>query len=132
MRRWLCAGQDVDLDKGIVRVSGTLARLSGELVVSEPKTARDGRALPLTPVLVSLLKGQRTAQAADKLRAGSLWVDSGMVFTSETEHRSTRGMCCARSPTQPSGRLLHPASMSTRYATQPRRPCWRAACISRL
>jgi integrase len=78
--RW----QDVDLDKGIVRVSGTLARLSGQLVVSEPKTAKSRRALPLTPVLVSLLKAQRTAQAADKLRAGSLWVDSGMVFTSET------------------------------------------------
>jgi integrase len=78
--RW----SDVDFDKGIVRVSGTLTRLSGQLVVSEPKTAKSRRALPLTPALVALLKSQRTAQAADKLRAGSLWVDSGMVFTSET------------------------------------------------
>jgi integrase len=80
--RW----SDIDLDKGTLRIAGTLARLNGQLVVSEPKTQKSRRTLPLTPPVIALLKAQHTAQAADKLKAGSLWADSGNVFTSETGH----------------------------------------------
>jgi integrase len=75
---------DVDFDKGRVRITGTLTRLNGALVISEPKTAKSRRTLPLSAPVAALLKAQHTAQAADKLKAGSLWVDSGAVFTTET------------------------------------------------
>jgi hypothetical protein len=33
--------------------------------------------------MVSLLKAQRATQAEERLRAGQLWTDSGLVFTDE-------------------------------------------------
>jgi integrase len=75
---------DIDLEKGTVRVAGTLTRLGGQLIISEPKTANSRRTIPLIPVMASLLKAQRKAQLEDKLRAGSVWIDSGHVFTTET------------------------------------------------
>jgi len=37
---------DVDFDRGTLRVRGTLARIDGALVVTEPKTAKSKRVLP--------------------------------------------------------------------------------------
>lgn len=39
--------------------------------------------MPLSPPVVSLLKAQRVAQAAEQLRAVNQWQDSGLVFTTE-------------------------------------------------
>lgn len=78
--RW----SDVDLSKATLRVSGTLTRLGGRLVVSEPKTAKSRRILPLSPLVVSLLKAQKTSQAADRLKAANVWTETGHVFTTET------------------------------------------------
>jgi len=75
---------DVDLEAGTLRVKGTLARVEGELVVSEPKTKQSRRTLPLSPALVSLLDRHRRTQAEERLRAGNLWTDTGHVFTTET------------------------------------------------
>ena len=75
---------DIDLEKGTLRVSGTLARLNGRLVVSEPKTAKSRRVLPMSDGVAALLRAQRKAQAEDRLRAGSKWADSGHVFTTES------------------------------------------------
>jgi integrase len=78
--RW----SDVDLTAGLVRVRGTLARVDGELQVSPPKTAKSRRTVPLSMVAVEVLKGQKTRQAAERSRAGSVWMDTGYVFTTET------------------------------------------------
>ena len=43
--RW----QDVDLDAGMLTVRGTVGRIGGRLVVSEPKTDRSRRVVPLAP-----------------------------------------------------------------------------------
>ncbi|MEJ7634304.1 MAG: site-specific integrase [Aeromicrobium sp.] len=71
-------------DHPALKVRGTLARVNGALVISQPKTAKSRRTLPLPASVVALLKAQRKAQAEDRLRAGDQWRDLGHVFTTET------------------------------------------------
>jgi integrase len=40
---------DIDFDAKLLRVRGTLARVDGELVVTETKTAKSRRVVPLSP-----------------------------------------------------------------------------------
>jgi integrase len=77
--RW----SDVDLEGGTMKVAHTMARVDGRLVISEPKTARSRRTVPLSPVVVTMLKAHRKAQLEDRLRAGNQWVETGLVFTTE-------------------------------------------------
>ena len=73
----------VDLDAGVLRVAATIGRIGGRLVISEPKTDRSRRTVPLSPAVVAMLRRHRTEQKAEKLRAGDQWTDSGLVFTTE-------------------------------------------------
>lgn len=73
----------VDLDAAVLRVSATISRVDGRLLITEPKTARSRRAVPLNPAVVSMLRRHRTAQTAERLRAGDQWQNSGLVFTTE-------------------------------------------------
>lgn len=77
--RW----SDVDLESGVLRVRGTLARTGGVLVVTEPKTANSRRVLRLSPGVVALLRADRKVQAAERLKAANVWHESGYVFTTE-------------------------------------------------
>jgi integrase len=77
--RW----SDVDLEADVLRVRGTLARVDGALVVTEPKTAKSRRSVPLSATAGRVLREVRTAQAAERLRAGSAWQQTGYVFTTE-------------------------------------------------
>jgi integrase len=78
--RW----EHVNLKDGTLRVAATLSRINGELIVTEPKSLRSRRAMPLSPAVVALLKAQRAAQAAERLRAANQWADAtGLVFTTE-------------------------------------------------
>lgn len=74
---------DLDLDGGLLRVAGTLGRVGGKLTVSEPKTTRSRRAVPLSSALTAALKQHRTAQLQERLIAGNQWRDTGLVFTTE-------------------------------------------------
>lgn len=84
---------DLDLDGGELKVTGTLYRVRGRLAISEPKSERSRRTLPLTAALVSMLRQQRTRQAAERLQAGNQWTprhhhsdtpcDEALVFTTE-------------------------------------------------
>jgi integrase len=47
----------------------------------DTKTARSRRTLKLPELALSALRERRAAQAAEQLRAGELWQDSGLVFT---------------------------------------------------
>ncbi len=65
--RW----SDIDLDAATYRVNGT-------------KTDSSRRTLALSPALVQLLKVRRRQQKEERLRAGSLWTDTGLVWTTQT------------------------------------------------
>jgi integrase len=48
------------------------------------KTERSRRTLALAPIVVSGLREQRQRQLAERLAAGSRWLDEGFVFTTPT------------------------------------------------
>src|SRR5215208_393149 len=81
--RW----QDINLDGGTLRVSRQLQRMrrdgkkSGRLVFSEPKNA-SRRTVGLPQRAVSALKTHRRRQLEEKLAAGSLYRDEGLLFAS--------------------------------------------------
>ena len=86
LRRGECLGLSwdrMDLDAGTLKVAATLARVNGRLTITEPKTDRARRTVPLSAAVVAMLKKHKTAQGAQKLKAGSQWHDCGLVFTTE-------------------------------------------------
>lgn len=66
-----------------MKVAGTLGRVGGELTITEPKTVRSRRTVPLSPSVLKLLKARKAAQAAERLKAANQWQSSGLVFTTE-------------------------------------------------
>jgi integrase len=80
--RW----HEVDLDAGSLRVSRTLGRVDGKLQVSEPKTEKSRRSVPLTAPVVAMLRDHRQRQLAERLAAGSAWQDQDLVFSTELGH----------------------------------------------
>jgi integrase len=77
--RW----SDINFAGASLRVAATLSRVGAELVITEPKTARSRRTVPLSPAIVALLKAHRATQAAERLHAGNQWTDMGLVFATE-------------------------------------------------
>jgi integrase len=73
----------VDLDKGELKVRHTLSRVDAELLLTEPKTDRSRRRVPLHAGVVTLLKPHRTRQLQERLQAGDQWTDTGAVFATE-------------------------------------------------
>lgn len=71
---------DVDLDAGHLRVRGTLSRVGKALTVTEPKTDKSRRAVPLPAAVVTELRAHRVRQVGERLRAGSEWTEQGLVF----------------------------------------------------
>lgn len=76
--------RDVDLSAGTLAVRGTVNRVDAKLVITEPKSDRAGRVIPLPDPLVTMLKTQRTAQKAERMPAANVWTDHGLVFPTET------------------------------------------------
>jgi integrase len=64
-------------------VRGTLARIDGALVVTEPRTAKSKRFVPISAPAEQVLRRMQHVQAAERLRAGSAWHETGYVFTTE-------------------------------------------------
>jgi len=78
--RW----SDIDLDASVFRVRGTLARIDGELTVTEPKTAKSKRSVHITPTTARIFRQARLTQTEERLKAGSQWQQTGFVFTTQT------------------------------------------------
>ena len=74
---------DIDLEDRVLRVRGTLSRVDGNLVVTTTKTERSRRSVPLSSAAVEILRGVRARQRAERLHAGSQWVQTPFVFTTE-------------------------------------------------
>ena len=77
--RW----EHIDFGRGLLRVAATMSRVGDELVITEPKTARSRRTVPISPAVMSMLKAHKATQAAERLRAGEEWTYSGLVFATE-------------------------------------------------
>lgn len=78
--RW----EDIDLAASEARVKGTLSVREGSLVVAPTKTSQSVRTIVLSAPAVAVLKEQKKAQTADRLRAANVWEETGFVFTTET------------------------------------------------
>jgi integrase len=74
---------DVDLERHTLRVRGTLSRIDGALVVTEPKTAKSKRFVPMNAPAEQLLSAVHAAQEGERQRAGDAWHETGFVFTTE-------------------------------------------------
>lgn len=78
---WDC----VDFGRSTVFVNKQLAKVVGakaEFSLFETKTGNE-RIVAIAPSIMRLLRAQKRKQAEDKLRAGSLWVNTDYVFTNE-------------------------------------------------
>jgi len=62
------ATSDVDLDAGTVRVSYTLQRVNGKLILVEPKSPSSRRRVALGAVAAQTLRDHRARQVKDQLR----------------------------------------------------------------
>jgi integrase len=76
--RW----EDLDMAAGVLRVNHQLQRVDGRLTLVEPKTDRSRRALVIPPSVIEHLHDHERRQLAERLWAGSKWIESGLVFTS--------------------------------------------------
>jgi integrase len=75
--------EHVNLTDRSLKVVATLSRVGADLLITEPKSPRSRRPVPLSPAIVSMLKAHKAAQAAERLHAGNQWTDTGLVFTTE-------------------------------------------------
>ena len=86
--RW----EDVDLDTGAIRVRQQLQKIGARLELHPLKTPKSRRTLMLPEVCRQALRGHRTRQLAERLRAGEYWVETGLVFTTyQPRHGGTAG-----------------------------------------
>lgn len=72
---------DVDLERGAVRVRQQLTRTKDGLSFTRPKCGKS-RNVKLTERAVESLKDHHKRQNEERARLGSLWKNSGLVFTS--------------------------------------------------
>lgn len=74
---------DYDPEQRVLRIERSLQRLHGDWLLAEPKTRRARRAIPLAAPALAALDRQRAAQAAQRLRAGTLWAPpfADLIFT---------------------------------------------------
>ncbi|MGB3682882.1 MAG: site-specific integrase [Rubrobacteraceae bacterium] len=77
--------EDVDLDTAnpTLRVRRTTTRKGNGYALGEPKTKNSRRTIRLTRGAVEALRSHRVQQAQEKLQAGSLYEDQGLVFAGE-------------------------------------------------
>lgn len=73
---------DVDLTEGTLRVRQALRRERNTLLIGDPKTRTSRRTLDLPVAAIEALMAHRKRQAAERLQAGELWEDTGLVFAS--------------------------------------------------
>ena len=87
MRRGEALGlqwSDIDLEAGRLSIQRSLVPAAGEVIVSEPKTAKGRRSIALDPGTVDILRRQARRQLDDQVAAGEAYSASDeYVFTDE-------------------------------------------------
>lgn len=79
--RW----QDVDFERGVIRVSHALTRVRGRFELAAPKTATSMRAIPFGPRLRDALLGRRRAMREESAALDAGWDDGLYVIGSAVE-----------------------------------------------
>lgn len=74
---------DVDLERGVLRVRRTITRLNGTFALGEPKTPKSRRSVKLTGLAVEALRAHLSRQLEEIDKTGSLYGDQGLVFATE-------------------------------------------------
>ena len=98
--RW----SNVDFNSGTVHVGQTLSRVKGMgLIFGPTKSDYSTRAIFIPPVVLDAVVAHYASQEAERLAAGDLWVDTGLVFTTRT------------------GRPIEPSGLNRLFATLCRR-----------
>jgi integrase len=77
--RW----EDVSLEHARASIHRSLAWVAGKADWNEPKTKAGWRTVPLPPETVTVLREHRKRQLEERLAAGELYEDSGLLFTLE-------------------------------------------------
>jgi integrase len=123
---------DIDFGAKLLRVRRTLARVDGELVVTETKTAKSRRVIPLSPTAEKVLRDMRTRQMAERLRAGPLWQPTPYARSQQSwASHAIRATRCVLSRPRRSARTCLPRSDCTRCGILLPPSCCRLACRAR-
>ena len=77
--RW----SDIDLERGTLRIAQSITSVRGKVVVGEPKTESSRRGVTVGPALAAVLRARKAEQNQQRLAAGEVWVDSGLINTNE-------------------------------------------------
>jgi integrase len=75
---------DVDLERGVLRVSRTLTHADKAYVLGEPKTSKSRRTIRLTTNAVTILRAHLSRQLEEMERMRSLYQPGGLIFATET------------------------------------------------
>jgi len=94
---------DVNLETGEVQIRRQLQRVKegtarSRLVLQDLKTEKSRRTLLLPQVCIERLKTHRTQQRQERLKTGSAWTDSGLVFTTYAPRGAARKVGVALQP----------------------------------
>jgi integrase len=73
--------QDIDFEGRKLRVRLQLQRINKALVLTVPKTEKSQRELTIDERALAALREHRTRQLEERMAAGSVWQDTGLVFT---------------------------------------------------
>jgi integrase len=74
---------DVDLERGVLRVRRTLTHSDKTFILGEPKTNKSRRTIRLTTSAVQALKVHLSRQLEEMERMGSLYQPGGLIFATE-------------------------------------------------
>src|SRR5215831_643203 len=78
--RW----QDINFEAQIIHVRQQIHRSQGQLRIGPVKTRAGSRDLPLLGLAAHALAARAKQQVADRMKLGSGWADTGLVFTTRT------------------------------------------------
>ncbi|ONH25237.1 hypothetical protein BL253_28120 [Pseudofrankia asymbiotica] len=88
---------DVDLEEKTLTIQWQIVQLGWETEMTRPKSDSSNRVVALDDETVAVLRRHRAWQARERLAAGPVWTDSGLVFTRRD------------------GSPLHPAEVTERF-----------------
>ena len=75
---------DIDWQRSTANVQRVLVwKKGGGWQFEEPKTAKSRRAVPIPTSIMSKLRSYQKSQLEERLKAGSLWQNHGLIFTTE-------------------------------------------------